>query len=64
MGLAIRMILYAVFAGLAGVGLGDLDAEGVYSVRVEDLAEIIIGAIGFLGTFWASRVAKRNGGVT
>lgn len=64
MALAIRMFLYALFAGLAGVGVGDLSPDGLYAVSVNDLAEILVGIAGFVGTFWMSRVAKRNGGVT
>ena len=64
MGLVIRMILYAVFAGLAGAGIGTLDATGDYTVNIDDLVTIVIGAVGYLGTFAASRFYKSRGGAT
>lgn len=63
--LAIRMILYAICAGAAGYGLATFDpAAGTLTIQVDELAKIIGGIAGFLGTFYASRVAKRNGGNT
>ena len=65
MGLLIRMCLYLIFAGLAGAGIGSFeDASGQYSVNADDLVTVIIGLIGYVGTFVSSRWAKRNGGVT
>lgn len=63
--LLVRMVLYALSAGLAGYGIGTYDAgAGVYSVSLDQLSEIVAGALGFLGTFWVSRIAKRRGGKT
>ena len=65
MGLAIRMILYALGAGAAGAGLGSFDNEtGNLTVNLDDLAVVIGGALTFAGTFVASRVAKARGGKT
>lgn len=63
--LLVRMVLYALSAGLAGYGIGTYDAtSGVYSVSLDQLSEIVAGALGFLGTFAASRIAKARGGAT
>lgn len=63
--LLIRMILYAVSAGAAGYGLAQYDpAAGTITVEVDALAQMIGGAITFMGTFWASRIAKARGGKT
>lgn len=65
MGLFIRMVLYALFSGLSGYGIGTMDrATDLYSVNVTDLAQILTGVVGFLATFWSSRIAKRSGGRT
>ena len=65
MALYIRMALYALFAGLAGMGVGELSADGAhFSVSLDMLAEVIGGTIGFVGTFIASRIAKARGGAT
>lgn len=63
--LFIRMVLYAVFAALAGQGvlLFD-DAAGTVTFRVEDLALLIGGAAGYVLTFIGSRIAKAKGGRT
>jgi hypothetical protein len=63
--LFVRMALYFVFAGLAGFGFGELDTTGSYfTVSLDQAAEIIVGVIGFIGTYIASRVAKARGGKT
>ena len=63
--LYIRMALYAAFAGLAGMGYGEMSADGAhFSVSIDMLAEVIGGTIGFVGTFIASRIAKARGGAT
>lgn len=63
--LFVRMVLYAISAGLAGYGIGAHDAvAGVYSINLDQLSQIVAGAAGFLGTFWVSRIAKRRGGKT
>ena len=63
--LYVRMALYFVFAWLAGFGFGELDQAGSYfTVSLDQVAEIIVGVIGFIGTYLASRVAKARGGKT
>ena len=63
--LFVRMALYFVFAWLAGFGFGELDPAGSYfTVSLDQAAEIIVGVIGFIGTYIASRVAKARGGKT
>lgn len=65
MGLYIRMVLYAVCAGLAGYGLATFDpAAGTITIQVDELAKIIGGGLGYLATFYAGRVAKSKGGAT
>lgn len=65
MGLTIRMVLYAFFAMLAGQGFEFYDPEtGVITIHIDDLATLIMGGIGYLGTFAWSRVAKVRGGLT
>ena len=63
--LYIRMGLYAAFAGLAGMGYGEMSADGgSFTVSISQTAEIVGGALGFGGTFVASRIAKARGGAT
>lgn len=62
--LIIRMMLYAIFAGLAGAGIGSLEPSGDFTVNVDDVATIAVSVAGYIGTFWASRWAKARGGVT
>ena len=63
--LYIRMALYALFAGLAGMGIGEISADGAhFTLSIDLLAEVIGGAIGFVGTFIVGRIAKRRGGAT
>jgi len=63
--LFIRMVLYALSAGLAGYGVGTYDATaGTLTLHLDQLAEIIAGAGAFLATFAASRIAKARGGAT
>ena len=63
--LFVRMALYFVFAWLAGFGFGELDPDGSYfTVSLDQATEIIVGVIGFIGTYIASRVAKARGGKT
>ena len=65
MALYIRMGLYFVFAWLAGMGYGEMSADGSsYSVSIDLLAQIIAGAVGFVGTFIVGRIAKKRGGKT
>ncbi len=63
--LYIRMGLYAIFAGLAGMGYGELSADGArFTVSIDTMAELVGGSAGFVGTFVVSRIAKSRGGAT
>ena len=65
MALAIRMILYAVSAFIAGMGWASFDeGAGTLTVNLDDIATIAAGAVTFAGTFIASRWAKARGGKT
>jgi len=65
MALAIRMILYAVSAFIAGMGWASFDeGAGTLTVNLDDFATIIAGAVTFAGTFLWSRFAKARGGKT
>lgn len=65
MGLAIRMLIYAASAGLAGYGFGVHDAAaGTLTIDLNQTAAIVGGVVAFAGTFVSSRIAKRNGGQT
>ncbi|UWR36134.1 hypothetical protein [Sulfitobacter sp. W074] len=65
MALAIRMILYAASAFIAGLGWASFDeAAGTITVNIDDIVTIIAGALTFAGTFIASRLAKARGGKT
>lgn len=63
--LYLRMALYLVFGVLAGQGLVVFDADsGSVTFKIDDLMMAGTALAGFVGTFWASRVAKRKGGAT
>ncbi len=63
--LFVRMALYALSAGMAGYGIGTYDAgAGTLTFQIDQLAEVIAGAVAFIATFAASRIAKRRGGAT
>ena len=63
--LYIRMALYALVAGPTGMGIGEMSADGAhFTLSIDLLAEVIGGAIGFVGTFVVGRIAKRRGGAT
>ncbi|TRW94942.1 hypothetical protein FNJ84_17775 [Paracoccus sp. M683] len=63
--LYIRMVLYFVFAWLAGMGYGEMSADGAfYRVPLDLLTQIIAGAVGFVGTFIVGRIAEGRGGKT
>ena len=65
MALAIRMILYAASAFIAGLGWASFDeTAGTITVNIDDIVTIIAGALTFAGTFVASRFAKAKGGKT
>jgi hypothetical protein len=53
------MVLYAIFAGMAGLGLVDFDpSSGIVSFSVNSLEFAISGILGYIATFVASRFAK------
>lgn len=58
--LTVRMVLYFLFGAISGTGVGiHFDpATGLVSFTIDTLANLIVGAIGFVGTFAVSRVAK------
>lgn len=63
--LLIRMVLYAIGAGLAGYGLGTYNGEtGDLTINLFALEEVIYGVAIFAGTFLTSRIAKARGGQT
>ncbi len=65
MGLTLRMMLYFVFASLANEGIVLFDAgTGTVSFKVDDLALLASGVVGYLGTFVAGRWFKARGGST
>lgn len=60
MGLFIRMVLYLLFGGMAGYGLGTFDGEaGTMTINVDGLATAIAGVFGYLGTFFVGRIGAR-----
>lgn len=60
--LAIRMVLYAAFAMLAGQGFEFYDAETqTVTIHVDDLAQILAGAGGYFATFLLSFRDKVRG---
>lgn len=63
--LYLRMLFYAIFAGLAGAAIGDFDSfSGVYSISIEQVVDVVGPMVGFVVTFIFSRVAKVRGGAT
>ncbi|MGB1214775.1 MAG: hypothetical protein ACPG4X_15525 [Pikeienuella sp.] len=63
--LAIRMLLYAVFAAMANEGLLLFDADaGTVTLKIEDIMLFGAGVVGYIGTFVTSRYAKARGGAT
>jgi hypothetical protein len=65
MALYIRMIVYALSAGAAGYGFASFDPEaGTVTFQLDTLAQMLGGALAFVGTFLVGRIAKRNGGAT
>lgn len=61
----IRMLLYFVFGACAGQGVGVFDeTTGSFTVEVNDLATLLTGVGGYLGTFLSSRIAKARGWLT
>lgn len=65
MALFIRMILYPIFSALAVEGLVLFDAAtGSVTFKIDDIILVIVGIVGYLGTFVAGRWAKAKGGLT
>lgn len=63
--LAIRMVLFFLFAGTAAQGVAIFDpAAGTLTFDIENLTAVIIGVSGYGGTFLSSRWAKARGGLT
>ena len=62
--LAVRMIfLYPFFAWLASQGVGAHDAEaGTFVIQIDNVAQLIVGLLGYAATFVSSRLAKKKGG--
>lgn len=59
MGLAVRMMLYAFFAGLASLGLIEFDhATGDVAFNIYSFQLAAVGAGGYILTFITSRFAK------
>ncbi len=54
--LYVRMALYAVFATIANQGFAVFDTDtGTLTFHLDSLAAIVVGALGFVATFVASR---------
>lgn len=63
--LALRMVLYFVCGNLAGTGLILFDqTAGTVTFQIDNIANFLIGTVGFGGTFAWSRFIKRTGGQT
>lgn len=59
--LAIRMVLYFLFPLVASQGLAVWDEEaGTLTFHIESLVPAIVGFLGFIGTFIASRFASKR----
>ena len=59
--LAIRMVLYFVFAWLAGQGIGVWDeVAGSLTLTVDHIIPALIGFGGYVGTFVVSRFAVKR----
>jgi hypothetical protein len=59
MSLAIRMVLYALFSGLATVGLISFDsATGDVGFNIYSIEAIVVGVVGYIVTFAVSRFAS------
>lgn len=65
MGLAIRMILYAVSAFLGGYGFATFDENAMtLTINLEQLAILLGSGATFVATYIAGRWAKAKGGKT
>lgn len=59
--LAIRMVLYFIFPLLASQGLAVWDEEGgSLTFHIDNLTTALVGLLGFVGTFVASRFATKR----
>ncbi|OWU80422.1 hypothetical protein [Phaeobacter sp. 22II1-1F12B] len=64
-GLSLRMVLYLVFAMIAGQGIAVFDPEaGTLTFHLKDLETLLVGLGGYIATFAGGRVAKAKGGTT
>jgi hypothetical protein len=60
-GLAIRLLLYAVSGALAYMGWADYnEAGGTVTFNLDTLADVIAGGVLFAGTFVTSRFAAKK----
>ncbi|WP_370303559.1 hypothetical protein [Pseudooceanicola sp.] len=63
MGVYIRMVIYAIASGLTALGLATLDpVAGTITFDLNSLSLAVGGAVSFIGTFVAGRIAKARGG--
>ena len=64
-GLSLRMVLYLVFAMIAGQGIAVFDPEaGTLTFPLKDLETLLVGLGGYIAPFAGGRVAKAKGGTT
>ena len=68
--LYVRMAVYLISGALAGMGYGTMAetsycwAESASCIDLDAVTQMALGLATFLGTFWASRIAKKKGGAT
>jgi len=63
--LTLRMIIYFLSALIAGQGIAVFDPDaGTLTFDLEHIELLLGGIATFIGTFWTSRIAKKNGGAT
>lgn len=63
MGVYVRMIIYALAAGAAALGIADFDpVAGTVTFDLNSTALLICGGVSFVGTFAVGRVFKARGG--
>jgi len=59
------VLLYPAFAMLAKEGLILFDAEaGTIASEIENMKNLVMGVVGYVGTFVSSRFSKSKGGLT
>lgn len=63
MGVYVRMIIYALAAGAAALGIADFDpVAGTITFDLNSLSLAVGGAVSFIVTFAVGRIAKARGG--